>query len=150
MLGGALRRRAYGASGLIVVIARMCLSMRTIMMTADIDKAKVIREQNDRVRQGDTSIPARVFCTDGVTRLVQDEDGGVAFGALFEVVKAFDQFDENNDPYAEHDFGAFEFMGERLFWKFDYYTPDLKGGSPDPSDLKQTVRVLTIMLACEY
>ena len=62
----------------------------------------------------------------------------------------FDDFGEANDPHGEHDFGAFELDGEKLFWKFDYY--DLQGrfGSEDPSKPTKTLRVLTIMLASEY
>jgi hypothetical protein len=56
----------------------------------------------------------------------------------------------DNDPYGERDFGAFERNGERIFRKIDYYDPTLSTGSEDSSDRKQTVRVLTIMLASEY
>jgi Protein of unknown function (DUF3768) len=55
----------------------------------------------------------------------------------------------DNDPYKERDPGAFV-HGNRIFWKIDYYDTTLTKGSEDPSDPKQTVRVLTIMLASEY
>ena len=62
----------------------------------------------------------------------------------------FDRFDEDNDPYGEHDFGALEVEGERLFFKIDYYDHDLSAHSPDPADPSVTKRLLTIMLADEY
>jgi hypothetical protein len=69
--------------------------------------------------------------------------------ALVKVI-AFNEFNADNDPHCEHDFGSFELAGEKLFWKIDYY--DLTGefGSEDPTDPKKTLRVLTVMLADEY
>jgi hypothetical protein len=37
-----------------------------------------------------------------------------------------------------------------VYWKFDYYDQHMDAGSPDSSDLVQTTRVLTILLAEEY
>ncbi len=59
-------------------------------------------------------------------------------------------FTPDNDPFGEHDFGAFEQNGERIVWKIDYYDLAMEFGSPDPADPYQTTRVLTIMLAGEY
>jgi hypothetical protein len=68
-----------------------------------------------------------------------------------ERIETFDAFTEGNDPHGERDFGAFDLEdGERVFWKIDYYTPDLCGGSEAPEDAARTRRVLTIMLASEY
>jgi uncharacterized protein DUF3768 len=69
--------------------------------------------------------------------------------AIREKVELFDSFTEDN-PHGGHDFGAFEHEGARIFWKIDYYAPDMEHGSENPADPKQTVRVLTIMLASEY
>ena len=37
----------------------------------------------------------------------------------------FDDFDADNDPRDEHDFGSFELEGEKLFWKIDLYEREL-------------------------
>jgi hypothetical protein len=70
--------------------------------------------------------------------------------AIMQKVCAFNTFNEDNDPYGEHDFGAFEDRGRTIFWKIDYYDPAMEFASADPSDPAQTVRVLTVMLAEEY
>jgi hypothetical protein len=63
---------------------------------------------------------------------------------------AFVDFNEANDPYGEHDFGAMKVEGQTFFFKIDAY--DLSGqfGSPDPADPAVTKRVMTIMRADEY
>jgi hypothetical protein len=65
-------------------------------------------------------------------------------------VQAFNEFDADNDPHREHDFGSFEIDGEKFFFKIDYYSPDMQSGSEDPSEPEKTKRVLTIMLASDY
>ena len=67
---------------------------------------------------------------------------------IFLRVQNFKEFNEDNDPYGEHDFGSFTVSGVKIFWKIDYYDEALKGWcdplSPDCH------RVLTIMRADEY
>jgi hypothetical protein len=76
---------------------------------------------------------------------------GVVFVALAcRAVMAQTEFASDDDPYGEHDFGAFTLHGEKLFWKIDCYDLALKWGSDDPSDPAITRRVMTIMLATEY
>ena len=83
--------------------------------------------------------------TDGVAALpVLDQV------AILAKVMQHDQFTEDNDPHGEHDFGAFDHAGQRIFWKIDYYDPSIEYGSEDPADPAKTTRVLTIMLAEEY
>ena len=62
----------------------------------------------------------------------------------------FRDFSPDNDPHGEHDFGAFDQAGDKIFWKIDYYDRNLQSGSPDHTDPEATTRVLTIMLAAEY
>ena len=70
--------------------------------------------------------------------------------AIITKVRTFDTFDENNDPYGERDFGAFDYKGKRIFWKIDYYDREFLYLSPDVSNPRVTNRVLTIMYAEEY
>lgn len=111
--------------------------------------SQTIRDLNDRFRKGDPAIPGRVMVTQGVQALIAGHEGEDDVSVLAEV-RRFDTFDADNDPYDEHDFGGFEFLEKRLFWKLDYYAPDMLHGSEDPADTEQTIRVLTIMLAEEY
>jgi hypothetical protein len=87
----------------------------------------------------------RVCLTQGVNALPE-----IARSTLIRRVRDFAEFNPDNDPHGEHDFGSFEIDGDKFFWKIDYYTPDMKGGSEDPSKPARTTRVLTIMFAEEY
>ena len=65
-------------------------------------------------------------------------------------IKACEEFEPGDDPYGEHDFGTVELEGTKVYWKIDYYSPDLKHHSLDASDPDKTVRLMTIMLTHEY
>lgn len=69
-------------------------------------------------------------------------------------VANFSEFNEENDPYNEHDYGSFkvEIDGEYrlIMFKIDYYNFDLTNGSEDPADVSQTAYVLTIFFAEDY
>jgi hypothetical protein len=109
-----------------------------------ISSADRIRDLNDAMRRTGPS-SGRWVSTQGVYAK------GLEFMILAtSAVQSFAAFDPDNDPHGEHDFGAFDLAGLRLFWKIDYYDRDLRYGSDDPSDPAVTVRVLTIMLASEY
>lgn len=112
-------------------------------MTEVNDRVQRIAALNDQFRKGMAS--GRVHLTAGVN----GKGGEFVTKALVKVM-TFDDFNAGNDPHHEHDFGSFEFEGETLFWKIDYYDPTGEFGSEEPSDPKQTLRILTIMLAEEY
>ena len=101
-----------------------------------------IAELNDACRKA-PGVAGRWIWTRAVRALPEPND-------IFSKIQTFDAFTEGNDHHGERDFGAIECGGERIFWKIDYYAPDMEHGSEDPSDSGQTVRVLTIMLASEY
>jgi hypothetical protein len=113
------------------------------MNTTAGDRFARIRELNDALRT--TFVGGKVMLTAGVDALPTEEKV-----AVLSKVRTFATFNTDNDPHGEHDFGAFELNNQRIFWKIDYYAPDLDGGSEDPADPTMTTRVLTIMLAAEY
>jgi hypothetical protein len=106
-------------------------------------RAQRIAELNDKFRKGLAS--GRVHMTAGVNAKGHD----FVVEALIKAF-AFDDFNADNDPHGEHDFGSSELKGEKLFWKIDYYDLKAEFGSEDPADPKKTLRVLTVMLAEEY
>lgn len=109
----------------------------------DTSKSQRIAALNDAFRT--TLAGGTVLLTQGVKALPEDDQA-----AILETVRTFSSFTRDNDPYGERDFGAFQYAGERLFWKIDYYDSTLTYSSEDPSVSTQTTRVLTIMLAEEY
>jgi hypothetical protein len=107
-------------------------------------QAEKIATLNDAFRNA-MGLAGKVYQTPGIAALSPEDRS-----AIREKVENFNDFTLGNNPYGERDFGAFDHNGDRIFWKIDYYDTTLTEGSEDPSDPKQTVRVLTIMLASEY
>jgi hypothetical protein len=102
-----------------------------------------IRRLNDELRKNPEKGIAVI--TPGVAAL-----GAEAVKTIFRTIAVFDDFCRDSDPYGEHDFGAFEAGGEKVFFKIDYYDLAMTAHSPDPGDPAATKRVITIMLAGEY
>ena len=107
---------------------------------------------NDACRQyvmmpisGKPEVPCQIYMTRGVMSLSPEDQIIIAAK-----VRDYNDFTEDNDPHGEHDFGAFNHNGQKIFWKIDYYDQDVKYGSDDPADVACTTRVLTIMLAEDY
>jgi uncharacterized protein DUF3768 len=107
------------------------------------EKARRIREFNDAFRRSFSG--GKVVMTAGVDALPD-----MVKAAALQKAATFDEFNEDNDPYGEHDFGSFELCGRKFFWKVEYYDRDMQYGSEDPSDPAKTIRVMTVMLASEY
>lgn len=102
-----------------------------------------IRELNDFLRvHGRGGV---ILMTDGIAGL-----GGSLVAKVFQAVSEFDQFSEDNDPWGEHDCALVTVEGVKVLWKIDYYDRQRRFHSPDPSDPKVTVRVMTVMRADEY
>jgi hypothetical protein len=108
------------------------------------NKAKMIARLNDQFRKT-IGQGGRVYMTQGIQALPPEDQLQV-----LNLVKTFNDFSEGNDPYGEHDFGAFDFKGDRVLWKIDYYDNHMEYGSEDPADPEKTVRVMTVMMGYEY
>ena len=106
-------------------------------------KTARIRALNDELRQNFAGGVA--VMTPGIAAL-----GAEAVARIVKTVAVFDDFCHANDPHEEHDFGAFDTDGHRVFFKIDYFDESLTYHSPDPADPSVTKRVITIMLAEEY
>jgi len=113
------------------------------MAVVERSKTDRIRELNDAFRR--SLIGGRVMLTTGVNALADDVKAKV-----LTAVRAFNDFDEGNDPHLEHDFLSVNVSGHEIFAKIDYFDRGMRFGADDPSDPEHTVRVLTIMLASEY
>src|SRR5258708_7330665 len=101
-------------------------------------QANKIAKLNDEFRRRN---PGDYTLTPGLCTF---KDG---FGAIREM-RSFNTFNEDNDPWGEHDFGGFVWEGKRVFWKIDYCDSQFRHWK-DPLSL-ECKRVLTIMLAAEY
>ena len=106
-------------------------------------KTARIRALNDELRQNFAGGAA--VMTPGIAAL-----GAAAVARIVKTVAVFDDFCHANDPHEEHDFGAFDADGQRVFLKIDYFDESLSYHSLDPADPSVTKRVITIMLAEEY
>ena len=102
-----------------------------------------ISKQNDDFR---TNLSKGTLClTRGIRALGKEN-----VAQIIHKVRLFNNFNENNDPYGEHDFGAFKHEGKKIFFKINNYDTDFLFLSPDVTNPRVTNKVLTVMLAEEY
>ena len=105
--------------------------------------AERIRALNDALRK--TGAGGQTFMTRSLI-----EKGADFIAKATAAVRDFDAFDDDNDPWQEHDCATLEVEGEHVIFKIDYYDLDMRWLSPDPVDPALTKRVLTLMLAGDY
>lgn len=116
-----------------------------------------IQAKNDVFRKAVMFAPqpdGKAVMTPGVANL-----GSMVCAWIYKQIAEFDNFNEDNDPYEEHDFGSVTVAvsnlmttGEpemrQVFWKIDYYEDaDMEFGAEDKLNC---YRVLVIMLSDEY
>ena len=79
-------------------------------MDVDLERAAKIAKLNDRFRGMAIDVVITVGVRDTLPQVIE----------LMKAVEQFDTFNEDNDPYGEHDFGSLRWYGEKVFWKIDY------------------------------
>lgn len=98
---------------------------------------------NDNFRK--TFIGGEVLLSAGISAMSLEDKANI-----ISLVQNFDDFNENNDPYKEHDCASFDYKGNKILWKIDYYDLNHKYMSEDPANPDITNRVLSILLAEEW
>jgi hypothetical protein len=113
-------------------------------------KTLLIRALNDDFRTNTGAVGVRIANNELVATRGVVSRGNDFLIAAVRAVAEFDDFNGQNDPHGEHDFGCFTLDGTPLMFMIGYYDETLTWGAEDPSDPKTCRRVLTIMLASEY
>ena len=102
-----------------------------------------IKTLNDNLRKH--LIGGKIVLTQGMEAKTYEE-----IAEIMLKIRDFDNFTPDNDPYGEHDFGSFDYKGETIYFKIDYYDKNYQYFSEDPANPDVTNRVMTVMLASEY
>ena len=102
-----------------------------------------IRQLNDACRA--SFIGCQIVLTLGIRMKSEKE-----VADILERVRTFKDFNKGTDPYFEHDYLSFDYKGEKIIAKIDYYDKDYRFMSENPADPTITNRVLTIMTSEEY
>jgi len=63
-------------------------------------------------------------------------------------VRSYNDFNTKIDPEGWHDMGRFEWRGQKVIWKIDYFNETLQRFEDPLSE--ECKRVLTVMLKSEY
>lgn len=99
-----------------------------------------IKTLNDNLRK--SFIGGRVILTQGINAKMPRD-----IARILAKVRNFNNFTKDNDPYGEHDFGSFDYNGEKIYWKIDYYDKSYCYLSENPANLDITNRVLVAVKA---
>ena len=98
---------------------------------------------NDKFRK--SFIGGEVLLSAGIATMSSEDKANIV-----SLVQNFNDFNEDNDPYSEHDFFSIDYKGNKIFAKIDYYDLNYEFMSENPANPDITNRVLTILLSCEY
>lgn len=98
---------------------------------------------NDKFRK--SFIGGEVLLSAGIAAMSSEDKANIVA-----LVQNFDNFTPDNNPYSENDFGSFDYKGEKILWKIDYYDLNNQYHSENPANPDITNRILTIMTVFEW
>ena len=98
---------------------------------------------NDKFRR--SFINGEVLLSAGIAAMSSEDKANI-----ISMVQNFNDFNDDNDVYGEHDFFSFDYKGDKIIAKIDYYDLNHKYMSEDTSNPDITNRDLTIMTVYEY
>ncbi len=98
---------------------------------------------NDKFRR--SFINGEVLLSAGIAAMSSEDKANIVA-----LVQNFDNFTPDNNPYSENDFGSFDYKGEKILWKIDYYDLNNQYHSENPANPDITNRILTIMTVFEW
>ena len=98
---------------------------------------------NDKFRK--SFIGGEVLLSAGIAAMSSEDKANI-----ISMVQNFNDFNDDNDVYGEHDFFSIDYKGNKIFAKIDYYDLNYEFMSENPANPDITNRVLTILLSCEY
>ena len=90
-------------------------------------------------------IGGEVLLSAGIAAMSSEDKANIV-----SMVQNFNDFNDDNDVYGEHDFLSIDYKGNKIFAKIDYYDLNYEFMSENPANPDITNRVLTILLSCEY
>ena len=98
---------------------------------------------NDKFRR--SFINGEVLLSAGIAAMSSEDKANIVA-----LVQNFNDFTPDNNPYSENDFGSFDYKGEKILWKIDYYDLNNQYHSENPANPDITNRILTIMTVFEW
>ncbi len=118
-------------------------------MTETLTTAEKIARLNDRLRQGDTQL-GEIRITRTVKALPHEQQQ-----KLLQLVREFNSFESDNNPYGERDFLTLKLDQQNYFFKIDYFDRQAwlnnrEVASASPEDPDRTWRVATLMHSDDY
>ena len=98
---------------------------------------------NDKFRK--SFIGGEVLLSAGIAAMSSEDKANIV-----SMVQNFNDFNDDNDVYGEHDFFSFDYKGDKIIAKIDYYDLNNQYMSENPANPDITNRVLTIMKVFEW